>query len=51
MTVEVRRAEIRTQLGTVEGTLSGTYQLDPLTLIDDHTQSSDPMNEAEATSP
>ncbi|MFY4729226.1 hypothetical protein, partial [Nitrospira sp. BLG_2] len=34
MTVEVRRAEIRTQLGTVEGTLSGTYQLDPLTLVD-----------------
>lgn len=33
MTVEVRRAEIRTQLGTVEGTLSGTYQLDPLTLL------------------
>lgn len=32
MTVEVRRAEIRTQLSTVEGTLSGTYQLDPLTL-------------------
>lgn len=29
MTVEVRRAEIRTHLGTVEGTLSGTYQLDP----------------------
>ena len=33
MTVEVRRAEIRTQLGTVEGTLSGTYQMDPLTLL------------------
>lgn len=33
MTVEVRRAEIRTQLGTVEGTLSGTYQLDPRTLL------------------
>jgi chromosome segregation protein len=29
MRVEVRRAEVRTQLGTVEGTLSGTYQLDP----------------------
>ncbi|MDH4301866.1 MAG: chromosome segregation protein SMC, partial [Nitrospira sp.] len=34
MTVEVRRAEIRVQLGTVESTLSGTYQLDPSTLID-----------------
>ncbi len=33
MTVEVRRAEIRTQLGTVEGTLSGTYQLDPQALL------------------
>lgn len=32
MTVEVRRAEIRTQLGTVENTLSGTYQLDPVAL-------------------
>ena len=34
MKIEVRRAEIRTQLGTVEGTLSGTYQLDPLALLD-----------------
>jgi chromosome segregation protein len=33
MTVEVRRAEIRTQLGTVESTLVGTYQLDPSTLL------------------
>ncbi|MGQ0665625.1 MAG: chromosome segregation protein SMC [Nitrospiraceae bacterium] len=33
MTVEVRRAEIRTHLGTVEATLSGTYQLDPHTLL------------------
>ncbi len=32
MQVEVRRAEIRTQLITVEGTLSGTYQLEPLSL-------------------
>jgi chromosome segregation protein len=32
MAVEVRRAELRTQLGTVEGTLAGTYQLDPATL-------------------
>lgn len=34
MTVEVRRAEVRTQLGTVESTLSGTYQVDPPALID-----------------
>jgi chromosome segregation protein len=34
MTVEVRRAEVRMQLGTVESTLAGTYQLDPLTLVD-----------------
>jgi chromosome segregation protein len=33
MTVEVRRAELRTQLGTVENTLSGTYQLDPAGLV------------------
>ena len=33
MKVEVRRAEIRTRLGTVEGTLSGTYQLDPPQLL------------------
>jgi chromosome segregation protein len=29
MLVEVRRAEIKTQLGTVESTLLGTYQVDP----------------------
>lgn len=34
MTVEVRRAELRTQLGTVEGTLSGTYQLEPQALLE-----------------
>jgi chromosome segregation protein len=34
MKIEVRRAEIRTQLGAVEGTLSGTYQLDPLALLE-----------------
>jgi chromosome segregation protein len=34
MTVEVRRAEVRTQLGTVESTLSGTYQVDPSSLIE-----------------
>ncbi len=33
MSVEVKRAEVRTQLGTVESTLSGTYQVDPLSLI------------------
>lgn len=32
MAVEVRRAELRTQLSTVESTLSGTYQLDPSAL-------------------
>jgi chromosome segregation protein len=32
MLVEVRRAEIRTQLGTVESTLLGTYQVDPSVL-------------------
>lgn len=32
MAVEVRRAELRTQLGAVESTLAGTYQLDPATL-------------------
>ena len=29
MIIEVKRAELRTQLGTVESTLSGTYQVDP----------------------
>jgi chromosome segregation protein len=29
LTFEVRRAEVRTQLATVESTLSGTYQVDP----------------------
>ncbi len=32
MAVEVRRAEVRMQLGTVEGTLTGTYQVDVLAL-------------------
>jgi chromosome segregation protein len=41
MTVEVRRAEVRTQLGTVESTLSGTYQVDPASLIESST--SDPF--------
>ncbi len=39
MKVEVSRAEIRTHLGTVEGTLSGTYQLDPLTLLGETSES------------
>ncbi len=43
MMVEVRRAEIRTQLGTVEGTLSGTYQIDPIMLI----RSTEPSPEQE----
>jgi len=34
MIVEVKRAEVRTQLGTVESTLSGTYQVDPVSLIE-----------------
>lgn len=42
MTVEVRRAEIRTQLATVEGTLTGTYQLEPSTLLGDASQTTDP---------
>ncbi len=46
MTVEVRRAELRTQLGTVEGTLSGTYQLDPLALVEDVSASSASVIEA-----
>jgi chromosome segregation protein len=49
MTVEVRRAEIRTQLGTVEGTLSGTYQLDPLTLVDDPVRLDESERETDAT--
>jgi chromosome segregation protein len=34
MAVEVKKAEIRVQLGTVESTLLGTYQVDPKTLLD-----------------
>lgn len=34
MVVEVKRAEVRTQLGTVEATLSGTYQVDPASLVE-----------------
>ena len=45
MTVEVRRAETRMQLSTVESTLSGTYQLDPSTLIDVPPAPSEPSSE------
>jgi chromosome segregation protein len=34
MAVEVKKAEIRMQLGTVESTLMGTYQVDLATLLD-----------------
>ncbi len=34
MTVEVKKAELRVQLGTVESTLVGTYQVDLATLSD-----------------
>jgi chromosome segregation protein len=34
LTVEVKRAEVRTQLATVESTLSGTYQVDPASLAE-----------------
>ncbi len=34
MALEVKKAEIRMQLGTVESTLFGTYQVDPGTLLD-----------------
>ena len=50
MTVEVRRAEIRTQLGTVESTLAGTYQLDPSTLIEVSSAASEPATEIEGAS-
>jgi chromosome segregation protein len=33
MTVEVRKAEVKTQLATLESTLAGTYQIDPTTLL------------------
>ena len=34
MAVEVKKAEVRMQLGTVESTLLGTYQVDLATLLD-----------------
>ncbi len=33
MALEVKKAEVRVQLGTVESTLLGTYQVDPATLL------------------
>lgn len=48
MTVEVRRAEVRMHLGTVEGTLAGTYQIDPLTLVEAPPQSDEFVGEADA---
>lgn len=51
MTVEVRRAEIRAHLASVEGTLSGTYQIDPLSLLGKTSPSAEPVMEgAERTS-
>jgi chromosome segregation protein len=47
MGAEVRRAELRTQLGAVEGTLSGTYQLDPLMMLGETAE----LLEAEAPVP
>ncbi len=47
MTVEVRRAEVRMHLGTVEGTLAGTYQIDPLTLVNIPPQSDESVAEGE----
>jgi chromosome segregation protein len=34
LAVEVKKAEVRMQLGTVESTLAGTYQVDLMTLLD-----------------
>jgi chromosome segregation protein len=47
LTVEIRRAEIRTQLGTVESTLTGTYQLDPSTLVAVSSVSNEPATETD----
>lgn len=33
MTAEVRKAEVKTHLATIESTLAGTYQIDPATLL------------------
>ena len=45
MTVEVRRAEVRMHLGTVEGTLAGTYQIDPQALVDIPQQADESVGE------
>jgi len=37
MTIEVKRAEVRTQLATIESTLSGTYEVEPATLPEQST--------------
>ncbi|MCP9447968.1 MAG: hypothetical protein NNA22_10425, partial [Nitrospira sp.] len=41
MGVEIRRAQLQTQLSMVESTLSGTYQLEPRTLAEDQPTSDD----------
>jgi len=51
MTIEVRRAEIRTHLTSVEGTLSGTYQIDPLTLLSETPPSAEPLMESAESTP
>jgi chromosome segregation protein len=33
MTAEVRKAEVKAHLSTIEGTLAGTYQIDPTSLL------------------
>jgi len=47
MGVEVRRAECRTQLGTVESTLGGTYQVDPVSLLQPSTALEDSRAEGD----
>jgi chromosome segregation protein len=43
--VEVKKAEVRMQLGTVESTLSGTYQVDLATLLDSPVVELEPVAE------
>lgn len=38
MALEVKKAEVRVQLGTVESTLFGTYQVDPATVLEAPTE-------------
>ena len=33
MTAEVRKAEVKTHLSTIESTLTGTYQIDPASVL------------------